>query len=414
MGNELRVSFAGDSANLYAIIRRVSDNYVWNGSAFAAWADGSIADYDVTLTARGGDLYTADFPTAIAAADYLIGYYERAGASPAITDLLLATQARYWNGAALSSSSDVTLSSYALCTLDEVKRDLGITDSTSDTALTEDINHVTGIVERVTGRKFKAREYRERYSADFTGELLLRYPVLKVRKVAYGYANAASISYSGSAVQTSASVYNDNETATSGGLVLQTVSAAGTETTSDLAFASYPSVSTLVAAVAAVSGWTATTIADGPSYDLNPDVVESPDERTVYLTYPDQVLSRYRVDHKTGILRFADSDDLVWLRAGGDARRYGRGYPYVGRADKPLLPSGEQHILIKYRAGYETIPDDVNAVARELVRVRYYERQTDPSITSITLGPYSATFSRGEGIVRDKLANYIDAGGFVA
>src|SRR5688572_16910915 len=104
MARELSTSFQGTGAALYCIIRRLSDGHVWSTvtSAFAAWADGSIADYDVALTDDGGDLYVGTFPADIAAGDYRIYYYERAGATPALTDLVLKAPIKHWNGAVLS------------------------------------------------------------------------------------------------------------------------------------------------------------------------------------------------------------------------------------------------------------------------------------------------------------------------
>lgn len=102
MANELKASYNG-SANLYAIVRRQSDGYVWNGTAFEAWADGSIGNYDIPLTASGGDLYMADFPTAIiTAAYYYVDYYIRAGGSPATSDLRIDGERINWNGSSES------------------------------------------------------------------------------------------------------------------------------------------------------------------------------------------------------------------------------------------------------------------------------------------------------------------------
>jgi hypothetical protein len=83
MSRELRVNYQGSAATLYAIIRRLSDDYAWNGSAFEAWADGHLSTYTVALTDRGGDTYDADFPTAIVAGDYAVDYFEQAGGSAA-------------------------------------------------------------------------------------------------------------------------------------------------------------------------------------------------------------------------------------------------------------------------------------------------------------------------------------------
>jgi hypothetical protein len=90
MAGELNTFFNG-SATIYAIIRDTGDSgEVWNGSSFVAFVNGDIATYDVPLTSRGGDFYSADFPGGIANGTVCeVGIYEQAGGSPAITDLLL-------------------------------------------------------------------------------------------------------------------------------------------------------------------------------------------------------------------------------------------------------------------------------------------------------------------------------------
>lgn len=102
MADELNVNFQGSAATLYAIIRRASDTYAWNGSAFEAWSDANVGTYDIPLTDKGGDFYSADFPSAIVSGDYSVFYYEQAGGSPATTDLLLDREDVYWDGATTS------------------------------------------------------------------------------------------------------------------------------------------------------------------------------------------------------------------------------------------------------------------------------------------------------------------------
>lgn len=111
MAGELFVAYDGTpSFGLYAIIRKQSDGTVYSTvtTAFAAWADGSIADYDVSLASQGGDLFSATFPIAIAAGDYVVYYYELAGATPAITDLELRTRLLHWTGTEVSTTPPVT------------------------------------------------------------------------------------------------------------------------------------------------------------------------------------------------------------------------------------------------------------------------------------------------------------------
>lgn len=102
--NELSVTFEGVS-NLYVILRRVSDDYVWNGTALVPWDDADIATYVVPLSSGGGDLYSADMPSALPVDNYIAIYYERAGATPATSDLQLTSEAFRWTGSVVTVSS---------------------------------------------------------------------------------------------------------------------------------------------------------------------------------------------------------------------------------------------------------------------------------------------------------------------
>ena len=105
MAHEFTTTFQG-AGNLYAIVRRVSDGYVWNVAtgAWVVWADGSIDSYDVAMTNEGGDFYTADCPTDIAAdTEIFITFYERSGATPAITDYIIGRQSGRYVGTAVGT-----------------------------------------------------------------------------------------------------------------------------------------------------------------------------------------------------------------------------------------------------------------------------------------------------------------------
>ena len=107
MANEIRLSYLSGYTT-YAIVRNGSGQ-VWNTSgtpAFEAWVDGNIADYDIALTDKSGDMYLGDFPTSTAGT-YFIQYYIRAGAAPAITDSMIDTAPFVWDG-----TSEVTVGSF--------------------------------------------------------------------------------------------------------------------------------------------------------------------------------------------------------------------------------------------------------------------------------------------------------------
>lgn len=91
MARELRTSY-GSGANVYAVIRSITDDKVWatDSAAFETWTNADIANYAVALTDRGGDLYSANLPSGLSASTpYRVFYYVRAGATPTISDTML-------------------------------------------------------------------------------------------------------------------------------------------------------------------------------------------------------------------------------------------------------------------------------------------------------------------------------------
>lgn len=395
MAYELSITYPGDSATIYALIRRQSDNYVWNGSAFAAWADGSIGSYDIPLTARGGDLYNADFPSGIDAATYVISYYQQAGASPAITDLLLMSTVRRWSGDTLSPGGSVSVDAYALTSLANLEAFESVGDI-DDTLGAQVINAASAMIERATGRNFKARDYTHRFNGvRQTGIVLSQRPVNSVTRVAWGMRQAASVTYSGAAIRATASVTDTD-------LRLVTVSAAGTTTSSTLTWASYPTISTLKTAVDAISGWSLTQSADWPTKELYPSGGETAKSATVAMYYPDQDEHEYAVDYERGIVRFRDWQEWVW-------RSIERG------PNRAKFPNQWQGVTVSYNAGYSSIPADVEYLCTMIAAALYHNSIIDNDTTAATLGPYSVSYG-GEWTeveIRKRLANYIDATGYV-
>lgn len=124
MAKELYI-VATSGQNVYAIIYRKSDGYVADiaGSAFEAFDALSIADYDVALTASvSSDYYAGDFPTWIAAGEYRIAFYVRAGGAPATSDTILGEKTLVWSGTGLTSPTVGTNT----VTLDNLRTELRI------------------------------------------------------------------------------------------------------------------------------------------------------------------------------------------------------------------------------------------------------------------------------------------------
>ena len=177
----ININYNGTSTDIfYAIIRRIADYKVWNttSSTWVAFVNANIASYITLFTHQGGDLYTADFPSAINPGDYFIYRYKRIAATPATTDTALKTQYLHWSGGALApATGSVTLSAYALTSLERQKRyqRMDLTDTTYDDLLRDLINSISDRIEQVTNRKYKQRTFVE-IKYGITGEYIFFLP----------------------------------------------------------------------------------------------------------------------------------------------------------------------------------------------------------------------------------------------
>ena len=102
MARELKVIFhhAG-SPTLYGCLFEQATNKVWYpaGSVFETWGTGSRTadDYDLTVTHRGGSLWTADFPDGPEDGGlYRFTAYLQTGASPADGDAPVSNDNGRW------------------------------------------------------------------------------------------------------------------------------------------------------------------------------------------------------------------------------------------------------------------------------------------------------------------------------
>lgn len=110
MANEISVTYPG-AATLYAILRDSATGYAWNGSAFEAWSDDNIGDYDIALTSAGGDFYQASIPSGITAGTVLrVSIYKQSGESPSVSDIIVTSWKETYGSASSSSSSGTELS----------------------------------------------------------------------------------------------------------------------------------------------------------------------------------------------------------------------------------------------------------------------------------------------------------------
>src|SRR4051812_39417769 len=152
------IIYQGDSATLYAVIRKTNDGTAWNGAAMASWANGSLSTFKLALTAQGGDLYTLTIPTLLpGGAYYTFEYYEQASGSAAITDLLLDAEELFWDGGTATSFGTGTY----LTTLATVKLYAGETGTSNDTKYTNALAAASAFIQEWCGQDFIAASYTE-------------------------------------------------------------------------------------------------------------------------------------------------------------------------------------------------------------------------------------------------------------
>lgn len=386
MANELNTVYTSGTV-IYALIYRISDGYVWNGTTFEAWVSASIGNYDVPLTcATGSDYYYADFPTTITGSGtYKIAYYIRAGANPAITDTKLEDEELTWNGTAVQSSTTI-LSTYALTTVEDVRQAMNSIDTSNDDWIGYLINGWSKRIERECGVNFVARDYTERRTGQRERRLVLNQkPIITISKLAYGREYAISALFTGG-LRASIMV-------TSTDVRLSSMSTAGTTTNTTLDFDDYPTSSLLVDAINAVAGWTATLVVNTPSVELNPMGGVQCLDRVAYITYPDTQDVEYTYDADSGIVSFTEPRWGDWWHPSS------------------TMPTGFMNILVNYRAGYESgyVPYDLQMICIDLVTESFSMRNKNPSLMSESLGDYAYKLaSQAEISDRHKamLANY--------
>lgn len=254
---------------------------------------------------------------------------------------------------------------------------VSLSDNTDNKLINEMIDAASAYIETLTDRKFGAADYREWHDGDGQADLALRQrPIIYVDRIAYGQEDAIDVTYSGPHIRATVQVYED-------GIRLRSMAADGTTAANNLTFTDHPSLSTMAAAITAVSNWTGTQQGDdAASNTLHPMGGQKALSRTVTLTRPDEDEDDYRLDRAVGVVRF----------------------------DGMQIGSGFRNYLVEYRAGYETIPDDIEQACNELVLRLYNEGKRDPNLQSESLGDYSYTLSSVEAVsdssIIDRLRPY--------
>ena len=231
------------------------------------------------------------------------------------------------------------------------------------------INRATDLIERYTGRLLVSRDYtNERYAGTGTKRLVLaNYPALRVSAVKEGRTRAFDIK---------------NTTATSTAYVEVTdtlVRLTADGTTSEITIASYNTITLLIAAIEAVSGWDCST----------PDSATGAMAATELLpSYGARACKGAAVD-----IEMADEYLDNYSLEGGVNESRSSGVLYNPNG---WLKGIDYHVA--YTAGYTTIPYALEMACLELVKYKWDAGQAGGIYKAESLGDYSYTlgdFSKG-------------------
>ena len=291
----------------------------------------------------------------------------------------------------------MAVGTYALTTLAGLKAHLGITVSTYDTILEQYIDHASAKIERWIGRQIKVRNYFEWYGGnDVRSVKVKQYPINNVVGVYTGLAAAMTIASTVSSdIRLTVSINTDPlGTVANGvlapGVTLTRTTTAGTTTTNTLTFATYPDTTSLVAAINAITGYSATVTTAMRCAQLHPRAGGDIKMATVVLTGVN-VSSEFVYDSYLGIVTIRQ-DAFPTMRS------------YSAR-----FPSGLQSTLIEYSAGYTTVPDDLHQACLVIAGTMYLSRKSDTSLQSESLGDYSysmASADSSRAMMEDMLGSW--------
>ena len=285
---------------------------------------------------------------------------------------------------------------YALTTLAGLKAHLGITVSTYDTILEQYIDHATAKIERWIGRQILVRNYFEWYGGnDVRSVRVKQYPINNVVGVYTGLAAALTIASTVSSdIRLTVSINTDPlGTVSNGtlapGVTLTRTTSAGTTTTNTLTFSTYPDTTSLVAAINAITGYSATVSTAMRCAQLHPRAGGDIKMATVLLTGVN-VSSEFVYDSYLGIVTIRQD---AFPMASHNAR----------------YPSALQSTLIEYSAGYTTVPDDIHQACMVIAGTMYLSRKSDSSLQSESLGDYSysmASADTSRAMMEDMLGSW--------
>lgn len=268
----------------------------------------------------------------------------------------------------------------ALTTLANWREYTGVDISEApDALITNLINRASGAIENYCDRTFASTAYRERYDGDSSTTLYLRqWPVTAVTLVSTSIVAPVRITNTSSdAFRAYISVGETGDLSTSLTLTIQGGTNDGSDTLAFAARGTY-TLATLVTAINALGkSWTATLDISTEQYwdavEILPVMGYECLNEDVYLSVPYDPCEGYKVSANRG---------EIYLPGG--------------------FYSGVQNVLVRYTAGYATIPTDLEQICIDLVQLYYKSRTVDTSVKAERLDDHAITYADdGGGGARD-------------
>jgi len=214
------------------------------------------------------------------------------------------------------------------------------------------ITQASAAIEKWCDRTFALTEYKQWYDGNGTCYLKLDdYPVTRLYQVACGTQDLARLSYTGSEPEAFASC---------DGATLTLVAGSAT----DLTLSSYATATALKTAVENVTGWTLAIFSGMDSY--------SPAKMQPFSGYVEGAGNEIDLQIPDEAITARMADRAEWLVEGS-------------------FPHGKSNIFVWYKAGFATVPEDVQLVATRIVVDLYYASNRDSTMKGEKLGDYSYT-----------------------
>lgn len=289
-----------------------------------------------------------------------------------------------------------------LTTATRFKLYAGITGSTQDSLITALLPQVSAAVEDYLRRTLESTTYKS--WLDGTGSPYLRvnqYPILAIYQVSTHSSVVARIENTSSTV-VRATVSFDGTS-----LSLTEISTSGTVTTTDIAVATYKTLTTLKTQIETVSGWTCTIASSEWNYEptalLRPIYAQDAFDQAADLIIPD--------DPDPVKVAFEDQIEITSPNSFPDARQSDIAPVTFSYG----FPEGTGNIFVWFKAGYSlpadtgswTFPPGLELIVHQIMQDVLSSTKLNANLSGESIGDYSYSLrSSADGTVASAVQNH--------